>query len=43
MEQTTRVQQTNLFSNTVLSTGDGGIGFSLARPHLPNIAAQTTR
>jgi hypothetical protein len=43
MEQTTSVQQTNLFSNIVLSTENGGIGFGSACQKLPDIATQTTR
>jgi hypothetical protein len=43
MEQTTSVQQTNLISNIMLSTGDGGIGFGSLPLRLPDIATQTTR
>jgi len=43
MEQTTSVQQTNLISNIMLSTGDGGIGFGSACQQLLDIATQTTR
>jgi hypothetical protein len=42
-EQTTSVQQTNLFSNIMLSTRDGGIGFGSACQQPPDIATQTTR
>jgi len=43
MEQTTSVRQTNLISNSKLSTADSGIRFGSACQKLLDIATQTTR